>query len=110
MDADNQEIETGAAAAVPDGTPSHVPDHDPHATSHADAIERRLRQQREASAAQSGAFTAFDQNHEKRQNFRRLIEPGILRRNPKHISLEAMRVCILGPLWRKMFVDDFPYL
>lgn len=58
----------------------------------ADAIERRLRQQREEAAAHSSKYGAFDEDHDKRQEFRRLVEPGILRRNPKHIAVESLRV------------------
>ncbi|THH28944.1 hypothetical protein EUX98_g5239 [Antrodiella citrinella] len=67
----------------------------PYAVSRNNAIERRLRQQREeSSASPSSGYSAFDENHEKRQEFRRLVEPGILRTNPKHIAMESLRVHI----------------
>lgn len=66
------------------------PDHDAVAA----AIERRLQEEREraAAAAASSSNVNFDGNHEKRQEFRRMIDPGILRPNPRHIALESLQV------------------
>ena len=58
----------------------------------ADAFERKLRTQREQAAAAPTGYSDFDDNHEKRQNFRRLIDPGIMRPNPRHIALESLHV------------------
>ena len=65
-------------------------------TSFADAAERRLKEQQQNAAEQAESYSAFDQNHEKRQEFRRLIDPGILRHNPKHIAMESLRVHTLS--------------
>ena len=65
------------------------PDHDAVAA----AIERRLQAEREkAAAAASSSKATFDENHEKRQEFRRMIDPGILRPNPRHVALESLQV------------------
>ena len=79
------------AGLSPDGSTSSI---GPHYSAEAlsKAAECRLLQQREQSAGQSSEFAAFDCNHQKRQEFRRLIEPGILRLNPKHIAMESLRV------------------
>ncbi|TCD69688.1 hypothetical protein EIP91_006705 [Steccherinum ochraceum] len=90
---DTTEDNTNATIAVTATNPV-TPPTAPSATSLADAIERRLHQQREESTAHSSRYSAFDQDHEKRQEFRRLIEPGILRRNPKHITTEALRILV----------------
>ncbi|TBU49543.1 hypothetical protein BD309DRAFT_947092 [Dichomitus squalens] len=65
------------------------PDHDEVAA----AIERRLQAEPERAAAASSNAT-FDGNHEKRQEFRRLIDPGILRPNPRHIALESLQTLL----------------
>ncbi|KAL4242011.1 hypothetical protein ABKN59_000458 [Abortiporus biennis] len=64
----------------------------PSSSTLADAFERRLRQQREQQQQERAreSYHAWDENHEKRQEFRRLIDPGILRPNPRHIALEAL--------------------
>ena len=70
------------------------PDHDAVAA----AFERRLQAERERAAAAAAAGSAggnFDGNHEKRQEFRRMIDPGILRPNPRHIALESLQVYFL---------------
>lgn len=66
------------------------PDHDAVAA----AIERRLQDEREKVAAATAASSnaTFDGNHEKRQEFRRMIDPGILRPNPRHVALESLQV------------------
>lgn len=74
-----------------------TPDMSPPSTSEvADAFERRLRQQREEreaqARAQAQAYAAFDEDHARRQEFRRLVDPGILRPNPRPLALEALQV------------------
>lgn len=65
----------------------------PSASAVAEAFERRLRQQREEQqAAVAGPYAAFDEDHDKRQEFRRMIDPGILRPNPRPQALEAIKV------------------
>ncbi|OSD04259.1 hypothetical protein PYCCODRAFT_1433642 [Trametes coccinea BRFM310] len=68
------------------------PDHDAVAA----AIERRLQAEREKAAADAAARgSAFDiRNHEKRQEFRRMIDPGILRPNPRPLALEALQTLL----------------
>ncbi|KAI9001003.1 hypothetical protein BD414DRAFT_404668 [Trametes punicea] len=65
------------------------PDHEAVAA----AIERRLQAEREkVAAAQSPTFDP--RNHEKRQEFRRMIDPGILRPNPRPLALEALQTLL----------------
>ena len=66
------------------------PDHDAVAA----AIERRLQAEREKAAA-AAQSSMFDGKHEKRQEFRRMIDPGILRPNPRPLALEALQVQLL---------------
>ena len=58
------------------------------------ALERRLRQQRESISTPSAnpTYTAFDEHHELRQKFRRMVDPGILRPNPRAVALQAIDV------------------
>lgn len=60
----------------------------------ADALERILRQQRAEQRERSGSYTAFDEDHEKRQEFRRMIDPGILRPNARPLALESLRTLL----------------
>ncbi|RPD67156.1 hypothetical protein L226DRAFT_529545 [Lentinus tigrinus ALCF2SS1-7] len=71
------------------GEPQARPDHDAVAA----AIERRLQAEREQAAAVAST-ASFDGNHEKRQEFRRMIDPGILRPNPRHIALESLETLL----------------
>ncbi|KAH8105838.1 hypothetical protein BXZ70DRAFT_917118 [Cristinia sonorae] len=66
----------------------------PSSSSLADAIERRLRQQQQQQAAAQSIVPVpvFDSNYEKRLEFRRLIDPGIMRHNAKHIAMESLRI------------------
>ncbi|KAI0750812.1 hypothetical protein C8Q80DRAFT_1154022 [Daedaleopsis nitida] len=68
------------------------PDHDTVAA----AIERRLQAERErsAAAAAAGSSAIFDGNHEKRQEFRRMVDPGIMRHNPRHVALESLQTLL----------------
>ncbi|RDX55623.1 hypothetical protein OH76DRAFT_755621 [Lentinus brumalis] len=65
------------------------PDHDAVAA----AIERRLEAEREKAAA-AATTPSFDGNHEKRQEFRRMIDPGILRPNPRKLALESLQTLL----------------
>ncbi|KAI0660974.1 hypothetical protein C8Q70DRAFT_973882 [Cubamyces menziesii] len=65
------------------------PDHDAVAA----AIERRLQAEREKAAA-AAQSSMFDGKHEKRQEFRRMIDPGILRPNPRPLALEALQTLL----------------
>jgi hypothetical protein len=57
------------------------------------AIERRMREQKAQQQVQSSApYVPFDEDHEKRQDFRRMIDPGILRPNPRPVALESLKV------------------
>ncbi len=66
----------------------------PSASQVADALERRLRERREAEqqAAANSAYRPFDEDHDKRQEFRRMIDPAILRPNPRPVALESLKV------------------
>ena len=64
----------------------------PSANQVAEAFERKLRQQREEAAAQASSYSAFDHDHERRQEFRRMIDPGIMRPNARPVALESMQV------------------
>ncbi|CCM01579.1 uncharacterized protein FIBRA_03639 [Fibroporia radiculosa] len=58
-------------------------------------IERRLQQQREAEQAQASPQqqdTPFGANHERRQEFRRMIDPGILRPNSSELALQSLQI------------------
>ena len=109
MDIDQDTDLDGFEQAAQGHTVADHPDPDmppPSANQVADAIERRLqreREEREAQArAQAQAYVAFDEDHEQRQAFRRMIDPGILRPNPRPLALEALEVrarCVPS-LWR----------
>ena len=76
------------AAAMPSPSASQV----------ADALERRIQERKAAEqAAANASYTPFDEEHDKRQEFRRLIDPAILRPNPKNVALESLKV--LRHLW-----------
>ena len=65
----------------------------PNPNAVADAIERRLREQRTQAQQDPGkTYVAFDESHEKRQELRRMIDPGILRPNARPLALEALQV------------------
>ena len=71
--------------------PSIMP---PNPNAVADALERKIREQKHQQLEQEKAkgYVAFDEHHEKRQNFRRMIDPGILRPNPRPLALESLQV------------------
>ncbi|OBZ70199.1 hypothetical protein A0H81_10039 [Grifola frondosa] len=56
------------------------------------AVERRIRQEQLESPVPHHAD--FDANHEKRQEFRRMIDPGILRPNPRNVALESLQTLL----------------
>ena len=65
----------------------------PDQSAMAAAIERRLQAEREAAQAVQGNQTkSFEGDHERRQEFRRMVDPGILRPNPRHVALESLQV------------------
>lgn len=63
------------------------------------AIERRVQAEREKAQADAAlkAQREFEQLRDKRQEFRRLIDPGILRPNARELAIEALIVaCFHG--------------
>ena len=59
------------------------------------AVERRSAPQTYISAGPStpgSTYTSFDKDHEKRQEFRRLVDPGITRPNSQEVALVALKV------------------
>ncbi|KAH9853464.1 hypothetical protein C2E23DRAFT_821546 [Lenzites betulinus] len=69
--------------------PAARPDHDAVAA----AIERRMQVEREKAAA-AVQPSSFDGKHERRQEFRRMIDPGILRPNPRPLALESLQTLL----------------
>lgn len=74
------------------GAPVSSMSRSPRPNAIADAIEKKLREQR--LQADAGTYSDFDENHEKRQHFRRLIDPGIMRPNARPLALEALQVLL----------------
>ena len=70
--------------------PAAQPDHNEMAA----AIERRVQAEREKAQADAAlkAQREFEQLHDKRQEFRRLIDPGILRPNDRELAIESLIV------------------
>ncbi|KAI0939951.1 hypothetical protein AcV5_001189 [Taiwanofungus camphoratus] len=62
----------------------------PNRTAVAAAAEERLRQQSLGSSVAT-QYVNFDNNHEKRQEFRRMIHTTILRDNSRKLALEALQ-------------------
>ena len=86
-----EEADVATAGHTLTDEPTHMPP--PNASQVAEAFERKLRrQQEEQRLAQAGSYTAFDEDHEKRQEFRRMIDPGIMRPNARHVALESLQV------------------
>ena len=59
------------------------------------ALERRLsppHSHAQAAAATPQDPQPFDDNHAKRNEFRRLVDPGIVRPNSKDVALRSLRV------------------
>lgn len=86
MENDKQLNEPGLAITESNQTSPNMP---PNNHALAAAAERRMQQQREQHLDQP---IDFDENHDKRQQFRRMIDPGILRRNAMPIAVEALQV------------------
>ena len=40
-------------------------------------------------------YSDFDKDHDRRQEFRRLVDPGITRPNPREVAYEAIKVRVL---------------
>ena len=64
------------------------------------AMERRnaeilAAQRAEAEAIIAPTFDAFDEDYEKRTEFRRMIEPGIMRPNTREVAMRSLKVCVL---------------
>ncbi|KAI0352950.1 hypothetical protein OH77DRAFT_1428070 [Trametes cingulata] len=82
-------MDPDSAPQSPSAASNARPDHDAVAA----AIERRLQAEREKAAAAAQSST-FDGKHEKRQEFRRMIDPGILRPNPRPLALESLQTLL----------------
>ena len=67
----------------------------PNSNAVAEAFERRLRQQRSQQQDKPSGYVPFDEHHERRQMFRRMIDPGILRPNARPLALESLRVLLV---------------
>ena len=62
------------------------------------AMERRnaeiaAAQRAEAATNTAPTFDAFDEDYEKRTEFRRMIEPGIMRPNTREVAMRSLKVC-----------------
>ncbi|KAI0092422.1 hypothetical protein BDY19DRAFT_990148 [Irpex rosettiformis] len=67
----------------------------PSASQVADALERRIQEKKaEQQAAANTLYKPFDEEHDKRQEFRRMIDPAILRPNPKPVALESLKTLL----------------
>lgn len=91
IESDNPELELATGRMLNDLS---VPMAPLNSNTVADALERRLQQQRQQQLEQPAAnnYVAFDGDHEKRQEFRRMIDPGILRPNARPLALESLKV------------------
>jgi len=91
--ADGEEIPTPSPTDTPACLTSASPPRSPSPTQDREArlvaIERRQAAARSAAAAE---FRPFDADHEQRQRFRRLIDPGIMRPNPVDVARASLRV------------------
>ncbi|KZV75162.1 hypothetical protein PENSPDRAFT_624931 [Peniophora sp. CONT] len=56
--------------------------------------ERAAAQSADAAANVAPTFDAFDEDYEKRTEFRRMVEPGIMRPNTREVALRSLKVCI----------------
>ena len=91
VESENPELEVAAGHTLSDSSAPMAP-LNPNTV--ADALEQRIQQQRQQQLDQSTAqnYIAFDEDHEKRQEFRRMIDPGILRPNARPLALESLKV------------------
>lgn len=76
------------------------------------AMERRnveitAAQRAEAATNITPTFNAFDEDYEKRTEFRRMIEPGIMRPNTREVAIRSLKVCLSRCLCEGMLIDDF---
>ncbi|EKM59515.1 uncharacterized protein PHACADRAFT_250072 [Phanerochaete carnosa HHB-10118-sp] len=94
MDIDQEHLDLAPAQAhtlSENSTPMPAPSSD----AVANAIERRLREQRKQPQQDKGkSYAAFDEDHEKRQEFRRMVDPGILRPNARPLALESLQTLL----------------
>lgn len=78
--------------------PSNSPPAGPSSSTIAAAIERRrqLHQEEAPGPMESNPnnYMPFDDRHAKRQEFRRLIDPGIMQRNARPFALEALNILL----------------
>jgi hypothetical protein len=86
------------------------------------ALERRLNSRRSTTdsldTSQSGSMDIvqdpqpFDANHPKRIEFRRLVDPGIIRPNSKEVALRSLHVNLKSPFvsGRKVTMVSFFYV
>ena len=78
---------------VRDGSPQRSAVSDSARQERLAALERRLSPPRsDAQAATPQDPQPFDANHPKRTEFRRLVDPGIVRPNSKEVALRSLRV------------------
>lgn len=49
-------------------------------------------------------YSHFDKDHDRRQEFRRLVDPGITRPNSREVAYEAIKV--RGPVHRCPYVES----
>ncbi|TFY70166.1 hypothetical protein EVG20_g2839 [Dentipellis fragilis] len=73
------------------------------------AIQNRLAQEHtEAAISGPSNYIPFDADHEKRQEFRRLIDPGILRVNRREQALASLQVKSMLPDVLQWDIHPFP--
>ena len=78
---------------VQDGSPQRSAVSDSARQERLVALQRRLSPPRsDAQAATQQEPQPFDANHDKRIEFRRLADPGIMRPNSKEVALRSLRV------------------
>jgi len=88
-------FEDSQSQTVGSGAPNSSVMSSPDKNQIAEALERRLRQQRIAAQPEHpGGYKAFDEHYDKRQEFRRLVDPGILRPNPRKLAMESIETLL----------------
>jgi len=91
---DGDDVPSPSPATTPARLTSASPPRSPSPTQDREArlvaIERRQAAARSADSA--AEYRPFDADHEKRQKFRRLIDPGIMRPNPVDVARASLRV------------------
>ncbi|KAI0340932.1 hypothetical protein BDW22DRAFT_1485878 [Trametopsis cervina] len=95
---DNEDVDSQDSSVDPGQTlsSSGAPAMDsPSASQVADRLERLMREQKKEKEAKANAsYAAFDEDHEARQEFRRMIDPGILRPNARPLALESLKTLL----------------